>query len=84
MSYTKGPWIELHTRIDDKNGYQIAHIDMHGKSDVEFIANRRLMAAAPELLEALQEILSEVGDTYACPQDVALKADKAIKKALGE
>ena len=50
----------------------------------ELEANARLMAAAPDLLSALQELLSEVGDTYACPQDVALKADKAIKKALGE
>lgn len=33
--HTPGPWIELHTRIDDSSGYQICHLDLHGKSEAE-------------------------------------------------
>lgn len=53
--HTPGPWRELVTRIDDANGYQICHLDLHGKSEAERDANRRLIAAAPDLLEALKE-----------------------------
>lgn len=50
--HTPGPWRELYTRIDDASGYQICHLDLHGKSEAERDANRRLISAAPELLAA--------------------------------
>lgn len=49
--HTPGPWRQLVTRIDDASGYQICHLDLHGKTEAERDANRRLIAAAPKLYE---------------------------------
>lgn len=49
--HTPGPWRKLVTRIDDSSGYQLCHLDLHGKSEAERDANAALIAAAPELLQ---------------------------------
>lgn len=54
--YTPGPWRQLQTRIDDASGYQLCHLDLHGKTESERDANRRLIAAAPDLLALLQDV----------------------------
>jgi hypothetical protein len=61
-THTPTPWRELHTRIDDSRGYQIAHLDLHGKSEAERDANRHLIAAAPDLLAALEAALAVIAD----------------------
>lgn len=64
MSYTPGPWrqnglfIEGGSRPDQRICYAYgAYTDC---ADAEAKANARLIAAAPELLEALREILAHV------------------------
>jgi hypothetical protein len=55
-------------------------------SDVEYKANGHLIAAAPELLEALEELLalSEVADVMDEPGRMTVKAARAaIAKAYG-
>jgi hypothetical protein len=73
--HTPGPWRELVTRIDDANGYQLCHLDLHGKSEAERDANRRLIAAAPALLSALQT-------AEACLHGHGKPIDPAITAAL--
>jgi hypothetical protein len=60
-------------------------------SDAEFKANAKLIAAAPELLEALQSLMKEykqISDSGDCgnwkaeEQNEYIQAQKAIEKAL--
>lgn len=84
--HTQGPWIELQTRIDDSRGYQIAHLDLHGKSEKERDANRRLIAAAPDMLSALQSCYDMIAEECADGEytEQAKAARAAILKATGE
>tara|TARA_R110000823_G_scaffold2164_6_gene8926 strand:- start:4256 stop:4480 length:225 start_codon:yes stop_codon:yes gene_type:complete len=47
-------------------------------------ANARLIAAAPELLEVLQEILDATAYDHGGPVSLYKKAEKIIAKAKGE
>ena len=91
MNYTPGPW-----RIDGKPGYEapeihatnrrIARVLYHlGSEDREVDANARLIAAAPELLVSLQELMDLVEDIIDgayVPDDFTLRpACKAVAKA---
>lgn len=73
MSYTPGPWIYEYNNADDSGGGQWYEIFAKGRNDAqllwfpynstadreaEALANARLIAAAPELVEALQDILN--------------------------
>lgn len=78
VGHTPAPWRELKTRIDDARGYQICHLDLHGKSEAERDANRRLIAAAPDLLEVLQQIMATSADFG---ETVRARATNAIAKA---
>lgn len=81
--FTPGPWRELVTRIDDARGYQICHLDLHGKSEAERDANRRLIAAAPDLLKALIAMREAFwGTSHNADEDAANElAKSAISKA---
>jgi hypothetical protein len=80
--HTPGPWRELVTRIDDANGYQICHLDLHGKSEAERDANRRLIAAAPELLSHLKFAVKLLDGFAALRTTAQVEAMRAvIKKA---
>jgi hypothetical protein len=91
---SKGPWLisdgsEKWNRIVDANGDLITTCFAMQKEDD---ANARLIAAAPELLEALQDMLSgwkyirqTHGDLYGVGWDRAeQKATEVISKALGQ
>lgn len=60
---------------------KVVNNDDHVKSVDEMIANAKLIAAAPDLLEALQEILESVDNSVWNHQSLE-KGTKAIEKAL--
>lgn len=86
--HTPGPWHvgtkEAHHCVYDARGWQIADASPLGKSD-DTKANARLIAAAPDLLSALEKTLSWL-TSY--PGEGALKAyeqaQAAIAKATGK
>lgn len=88
MSYTKGNWYSngIHIMIEGKTGSQgqafIQNVPCHENSfatDQESRANAKLMAAAPDLLEALKEVI-KISDRN---DDAWDKAKAAIAKAVG-
>ena len=81
MSYTKGPWFNKGYEIQ-ANGcsVEIAKVTVFNQGK----ANANLMAAAPELLEALQDCLDSLGNEFNLPEDVQDAARFVIAKAKGE
>lgn len=84
--YTPGPWVQMGTSIGVTKGEIASLWDIDGR----VLYNARLIAAAPELLEALSDLLASISGgekscghafTCICPGD---KARAAIAKALGE
>ena len=70
--HTPGPWnVSEAGSIEFADGYIGEAYDFNGttKTDLPMMANARLMAAAPELLQALQE-LHEAGLTMKLPRYV--------------
>ena len=81
---TPGPWHvsnEGCMLIRDDAGLSIVAKYVGYTNDEEELANAQLIAAAPELLEALRMIMT--GDFY-MPKESADAARAAINKALGE
>lgn len=78
MKHTKGPWDV--TALDRKGNYKI-------KTDListdEALANAKLVAAAPEMLEALMQIDFAMASGRYYEIDTA-KFRAAIQKAKGE
>lgn len=93
---TPGPWINVGGWVDAKKSgclsSIICAIDSVASINPESVndANANLIAAAPELLEALRQLRDYVEDVCAvsssdCDKDHPLMlANAAIKKALGE
>jgi len=93
--YTKGPWLRdgrtvyalqdsKSKFVDKENRFSAGFYSGNGCPEAEVIANATLAAAAPELLEALELILSyhDDGNCKLHKEDVAM-ARAAIAKALG-
>lgn len=62
MSHTPGPWYNvddsfIHARFPHQNGEHVATVWAHGTA--ETAANARLIAAAPDLLEALEYVVEQ-------------------------
>ena len=89
--HTPGPWkTQMHISLDrmeirDANGRRIAECAMvFPMSAKTHDANARLIAAAPELLEALQEIVTAAdGEGWSQLDAGFTKARAAISKAIG-
>lgn len=91
---TRGPWFvsnEGNLLIRDESGLSIVAKYVVYINDEEEVANAKLISAAPELLEALQEMVSIVKkNTYPQPDKPnsnyarAEFAESVISKALGK
>lgn len=94
--HTLGPWqhsaklsaSENHRgfSIWDSNGWALADVQPADEDGKEGRANACLIAAAPDLLEALKLLVRPHGGTVATSADheLAIKARSAIAKAIGE
>lgn len=86
MRHTPGPW-ELATRARITTAENKADVCMTNIRLDEADANARLIAAAPELMEAL-ELLIENEPLTALPHQertaIRVKVNSAIRKAKGE
>lgn len=94
--YTKGPWHVGMRRHDSKTmiygpqgkvtifHQEIANCDMAFNSPDENEANARLIASAPELLKALENVLAEIEEAVPSVDFWSKKAARAaITKAKG-
>lgn len=93
MEHTKGPWMigEIETKqttfkgpyinITTNNGWMQPAIAA-GRNESETIANARLIAAAPELLETLKRIVENYDNKVLFHSDIVYAID-AIANAEG-
>ena len=98
-SHTPGPWMwddntlrpanpnpdtsSVHSILDAEGGWGFMGSDVH-KTCAELDADRVLIATAPELLEALQRLLSwEIARLPVRSEDIAF-ARAAVAKAKGQ
>lgn len=92
---TPGPWVASKTGrgigpvsgLDDQSFgmiIEVAYVEFDPEIEIQ-VANANLIAAAPELLEALTTTLDEIGH-WLSQQKPGLKEkiDSAVAKALGE
>lgn len=83
------PWQNTNGTIESADGWHVASVHGHVGPETKK-SNANIIAAAPELLEALETLLAEVDDHQEdCPQTVATdevltKVRAAIAKAKGE
>ena len=80
--HTQGLWHVANGCQIRSEKHQIARAWMMRNG--EGMANARLIAAAPELLEALEYCLDCLGDEFALPADCQNNARAAIAKSRGE
>lgn len=82
MKHTPGPWYW------DSEGLGSKDVLVFGKGypfEMTSKANKQLIAAAPDLLESLQDLLIRVADDEEYgPEHAITRARAAISKALGE
>lgn len=91
MNHTKGPWTVRH--LENQGSY---YIDECARSEMDAgflgsevaVSNAHLIAAAPELLEALQNLLSDYAAITSSGRtinqdDIYKNAISAIQKAKG-
>ena len=82
MKHTKGPWGV--NALDRRGTYQL-ETDLI--STDEALANAKLIAAAPDMLNALEHILKEIdsdpGYSVKHSKDAIRKVNEALKKAKG-
>ena len=88
--HTKGPWLwdimPCELRADDDKGTVLLRCSINHEPNK---ANARLIAAAPDMLEALEEIANYENDfnphmTGGDAHTMRVAARKAIRKAKGE
>jgi len=89
--HTPGPWIlerckykglQVHGTNEENGGQMTAHAKIYDLNSAEITeANARLIAAAPELLEALKESVGRCADDKNCPLWLLEKWQTVINKA---
>lgn len=92
--YTEGPWeVDEDFDVTTDGGAVVSWTAQGAFEPEEMIANARLIAAAPELLKALQELFADykqladsgdAGNWSLEDTDAGKKAMAAIVKALGQ
>lgn len=88
MKFTPGPWhIEeksLHAApVVKSQDREIAQVRYHmGSEDGEVFPNAHLIAAAPDIYDALQNVIDQFG--YALPKRHVELYEAILKKARGE
>ena len=82
---TKGEWKVTECVTNGTKGYEV-----HWSDDGECVTDHvydlhdaQLIATAPELLKALQDVISSLGGEYNINDDVYKQSIKTINKALG-
>ena len=80
--HTAAPWHHGGYEIQDDKGALICNLS-GWRGEQQTLANAKLIAAAPELLEALKE-LCDVTDTNDYNEAAFFKAEAAIAKAEGQ
>lgn len=83
-NHTPGPWVVSHKKrhkITKESGLVLANAVKCSNPNYE--ANARLIAAAPELLDALKDMLDYYG-TASANVEFLTKARAAIAKATGQ
>ena len=93
MTHTPGPWkVEKQRALNGGTYYRIYDTDdahsviaqVIGDGRIEYHDNARLMAAAPDLLEALENLLFRAAQFYGeIPLDAIRAARAALAKAKG-
>lgn len=86
MTHTPGPWVAKNERVwnAEEVMYQAAsNFDAINPSQT-LQANAKLIAAAPEMLQALRDMLATYVDTTIPATFAATAAREAIAKATGE
>jgi hypothetical protein len=93
-AYTPGPWKAIEwtchapTTVVTDIGLVVAECTGHGRDASESLGDARLIAAAPELLEALEKMMQLYDsaltgpDPQSRPQEFAQIARAAIRKAV--
>lgn len=94
-THTPGPWLIKKRHDEPEYSNSILSVEADGKDfvdsvatlygceDPEKLANARLIAAAPELLQALQNLVSDIDDGTVYGQRLA-QAHAAIANATGK
>ena len=91
--HTPGPWfIKRRTYDNETTYYRVTASDGQGWSDNRYMSvsgcidehDARLIAAAPELLEAVEAAMKLIERVMPIVGDVTRKARAAIAKATGE
>lgn len=75
---SKGPWEVVGAGFNNQGTYYTLNIDWISKYNAD------LISAAPDLLEALQEVLYELSTAREVHDGTIRQADEAIAKALGK
>lgn len=85
--HTPGPWKLSENRdyaIESVHGdFLIGHYEVTEDNESQDLANARLIAAAPDLLAALDEIFHDY-EIRGMPEELNNRALAAIKKAKGD
>ena len=93
VGYTRGPWhissggryVRYRLLGPQDTAYEIADLGVFRGTKLQYEANARLITAAPELLQALEDIITAIGPYHQDEVQLGIKriAEAAIAKAEG-